>query len=375
MWLSTSPAEPGLPPRRGHRVAIAVPARDEASLIAACVFALDDAAARVEASEVSVLVLVNNSADGTATIARALNPVNLRLVVETIDFPAPLAHAGSARRHALNRCAEGMPLDGVLMTTDADSRVDAGWIAANLSAIEAGADAVAGVVTFDMATRAALPELDGRAREWRLAQLHARLGTLVDPRPHDPWPNHIWAWGASLAITVVAYRQVGGMPAVRHTEDRLLAEALEWHDLRLRHSHAPIVYTSARQDGRADGGFAAMIGSYASVRDTPCDGALEPTTMLLHRLVWRARLRRAFAAGGAGAVARLLPRLGIDATGRADTFGAWWRFAEERAPSLARQAVTPIMLDAELDTAERLVSRLERCEAHRAGIRPADRAP
>ena len=374
MWLSTFPAEPGLPPRRAHRVAVAVPARDEAFHIAACVSALDEAAALVQASRVSVLVLVNNSSDDTAARARDLTPVNLQLAVATVDFPDGMAHAGSARRLALDRCAADLPPDAILMTTDADSCVDPGWIAANLSAIEAGADAVAGVVTFDAATRAALPDLGGRALEWRLAHLQARLGTLVDPRQYDPWPNHIWAWGASLTLTVAAYRQVGGVPAVPYTEDRLLAEALEWHDLRLRRSHAPVVYTSARQDGRATGGFADMIGSYAGDRDAPCDSALEPTMALLHRLRWRARLRRAFAAGGPDAVARLLPRLGVHMPGRADTFGAWWRFAEEHAQSLARRPVTPAALEAELSLAERLIRRLERCEAGRSGTLHADRA-
>ncbi|WP_375422627.1 glycosyltransferase [uncultured Sphingomonas sp.] len=367
MWLSTFPTEPGLPPRRAHRVAVAIPARDEALHIAACISALDEAAAQVTASEVSVLVLVNNSSDDTAAIARGLTPVNLRLAVQVADFSADVAHAGSARKLALDRCAAALPPEAILMTTDADSWVDAGWIAANLVAIEAGADAVAGAVTFDAATRAALPDLSGRALEWRLAHLHARLGTLVDPRAHDRWPNHIWAWGASLALTVAAYRQVGGVPAVAYTEDRLLAEAIEWHDLRLRRSHAPVVYTSARQHGRANGGFAAMIGSYASDPHAACDSALEPTAALLHRLRWRARLRRAFAEGGPPTVERLFPELGFEATGSAATFGAWWRLAEQRAPSLARRPVTPAMLEAEVRRAERLVSRLERCEARRGG--------
>lgn len=160
---------------------------------------------------------------------------------------------GGARRAALDRAAALLPADGILMTTDADSTVDPDWIVANLAEL-ADADAVAGVVTFDEATRASLPPLPLRALEWRLADLHARLASLIDPRPHDLWPNHIWAWGASLAVTLDAYRRIGGLPPVPIAEDRALAAAVEEYDLRLRHSHAPVVYTSARTRGRAPGG-------------------------------------------------------------------------------------------------------------------------
>ena len=39
--------------------------------------------------------------------------------------------------------------DGVILTTDADSRVSPDWIANNVAAIDAGADAVLGRIVLD----------------------------------------------------------------------------------------------------------------------------------------------------------------------------------------------------------------------------------
>ena len=94
----------------------------------------------------------------------------------------------------------------------------------------AGADLVAGFVRADRAEHAQLPiEIIRRGRlesryEWLLAELLARL----DPEAHDPWPRHRIASGASLGVTLAAYRRVGGLPPIATGEDRALAEQLPW---------------------------------------------------------------------------------------------------------------------------------------------------
>lgn len=385
MWLSRYPSlEPCPRAVPGSVVAIALPARNEAASIGACIRALDVAAADVVGSTVHLVLLVNNSSDGTAEIARSQRPSALRMTVVEITLPPRMAHAGEARRQAFEHAAARLPSGGVLMTTDADSRVDPRWITANLVELAAGADAVAGVVAFDEAVRATLPPMPLRALEWRLAELHARLGTLIDPRAHDPWPNHILAWGASLALTVAAYRRVGGLPSIPLAEDRALAAAIERADLRLRHSHKPVVFTSARHQGRAPGGFADLLRRYASGAATPCDAALEPTADLLRRLRWRTRLRRIAAGRGLAAAATAADRLGFDgkpapcfsapcfdapgfdASGfDAPGFGALWTEIEAQCPTLKRKRVVPATLGAEVALAERVVSRIERRAAGR----------
>lgn len=366
MWMSRHHVDgPDLRRIPPYAVAVAVPACNEAASIKACLQALDVAAANAVGSTVVVVVLVNNSKDATLEIARSYRPFAIRLSVVDVALPPRRAHAGGARRAALERAAAQLPVDGIMMTTDADSRVDPHWIAANLCEIAAGADAVAGVVAFDDAARATLPPLPLRALEWQLAALQARLTSQLDPRPHDPWPNHIWAWGASLALTVSAYRRVGGLPPVPLAEDRALAEAIERADLRLRRSHAPVVFTSPRLAGRAPGGFADLLHNYSVAAATPCDAALEPTMMLLRRLRWRARLRRAAATGGLAYAARMALRLGYAGPAYGG-FGALWSAVEAESPALVRHRVEPATLAREVALAERLVSRLERRAAGRA---------
>jgi len=347
MWLAADRvAVPALPPRSAWpSIVIAVPACNERNDIGACLAALA-AAARRTAAPVTIVVNANNCTDDTAAVARRCEARGATLVIDEITLPPVLAHAGGARRHAMERAASLAGSDGIIMTTDADSRVDADWIVANLAEIAGGADAVAGMVTFDDNARDLLPMLVGRAAEWRLACLQARIEHLLDPRAHDPWPRHIWAWGASLAVTVKAYRAVGGLPAVPLAEDRALAAALERGGFRLRRSHAPLVFTSPRRTGRAPGGFADLLASYASDETAPCDAALEPTRVLLRRLTWRARLRAAAAA---------------------DAFGEIWAAIEEATPALARRRVRPVDLTAEIASAEGLIAALERRAARRAG--------
>lgn len=345
-------------------VSIAVPACNESGTIKTCIRALDVAAANAVGASVQLVILVNNSSDATAEIARSYRPRALRISVLDIILPRRQAHAGGARRAALEHAATLLPPDGIVMTTDADSRVHPNWIAANLAELAAGVDAVAGTVAFDEGDRAALPPLPARALEWQLAGLHARLGSLIDPRAHNPWPNHIWAWGASLALTLAAYRHVGGLPSVPLAEDRALAAALESSDLKVRHSHAPLVLTSARRTGRAPGGLADMLRSYVVDAAAPCDAALEPTAALLRRLCWRARLRRIAGKDGLGAAAKTAQRLGYEAR-PVSGFGALWSAVEAHAPSLKRSRVMPAMLAAEVALAERWISRIERRAADR----------
>lgn len=344
MWLSRNHFAPtptyAGPPRT---VAIGVPAHEEEGSIAACLAAIDRASHRCD-GPVTVVVSANNCTDATAAHARAFVAKSAFIVVEEIALAPALSHAGGARRQAMNSAADVAGCGGIVMTTDADSCVDENWIIANLAEIAAGADAVAGMITFDDVARAELPDLTHRAAEWQLASLQARLEDLIDPCPHDPWPRHIWAWGASLAITVEAYRAIGGIPCVELAEDRALADAVIRSGFRLRRSHAPLVYTSPRRCGRAPGGFADLLASYASDAETPCDAALEPTRTLLRRLALRSRLRAI---------------IGED-------FASRWAALEAVSPGLARRRVHPADVDAEVALAERAIVILERRAARRA---------
>lgn len=369
MWmLQTASVQTVKQLTKPHVVGVAVPARSEAATVLSCLAALDVAATQATRTTISILLLVNNSDDTTAALARSFVPKTTTVRVVEVRLAPGDAHAGGARRTALDLCLAELPSDGVLMTTDADSCVDPYWISANLAEIEAGADAVAGVVAFDAEARAQLPELPGRSLEWRLAMLQARLADLLDPLMHNPWPSHIWAWGASLSLTVAAYRQIGGLPSIPLAEDRALADAIERHDLCLRRSHAPVVYTSTRRSGRAPGGFADLLSSYLDDPDAPCDAALEPTVVLVRRLRWRARLRHSHATAAAAS------RLSVTPGRLQPGFGAFWQQVEQQSPALGRRQLRPSELAAEVKRAERLIRWLELRAAHQDDNLPSSLA-
>lgn len=326
-------------------IAIAIPARNEASSILRCLKALDRACFSTQHMRVTIFVLVNNSSDETARKARQFNPQFAEVVVEEITLHPHESHAGGARRRAMDEAATIAGPDGLLMTSDADSEVSPDWILANITELSKGADAVAGSVTFKPKDRAQLmPMLLARAAEWRLANLQARLATLIDPVAHDPWPTHLWEWGASLAVTAQAYQSIGGLPPIPLAEDRAFAKALSSHDFKVRHSHAPVVFTSGRLQGRAPQGFADLLHDYCNLPDTPCDAAIEPTVNLIHRLQARNSLRRLH--------------------GSSMGFGALWQKQETHDVRLQRYRVYPEDLAAEVVFAAETVNSLEKSAGH-----------
>ena len=84
--------------------AVAIPARDEADRIAACLEALD---AQVGAQLDAIVLLINNTKDGTADIARGvpMRPGTRLHVIERI-LPFEQATAGHARQMAMAAAVE-----------------------------------------------------------------------------------------------------------------------------------------------------------------------------------------------------------------------------------------------------------------------------
>ncbi len=117
--------------------------------------------------------------------------------------------------------------DGVILTTDADSRVAPNWIAANLAAFDAGAEAVLGRITLDDDGKLLPDALHRRgALEDAYESLLTELSWLLDPLEHNPWPHHATISGATLGITRDAYCRVGRLPRVPLGEDKALIALL-----------------------------------------------------------------------------------------------------------------------------------------------------
>jgi len=359
-------------PRRPGPLVVAIPARDEAEEIGPCLLSLAaQHAARIDA----VVLCLNNCRDGTPDVVRTIAG-HLPFQVHPIEItlPADCASAGRARRIAMERAADLAGHDGVLFTTDADSRAGPDWIAANITALAAGAEAVAGRAVIDPEGAKLVPAhlhaID--ARECAYAALLDEIRALLDPDPADPWPRHDEESGASIAVTVAAYRRAGGMPALPLGEDRAFFDELRRVDARIRHAPDVTVIVSARIEGRAQGGMADTMRRRIERPDPLLDARLEPAADALRRARLRRRVREIWCMPEWGVMTDATARLGLSparlgellATGH---FGAAWAMVEAASPVLRHRKRVPLQaLPEQTARALRIRDRLRR-EAGRAG--------
>ncbi len=279
------------------------------------------------------------------------------------------ADAGNARRGAMDAAldwlAEDLATDGVILTTDADSRVSPDWIVSNLAAIHAGADMVLGQIRLDEEGDQLPEALHRRGQlESEYEALLTELDARIDPLPYDPWPRHATISGASIAITRKIYEEVGGLPRVPLGEDKALVAALMRIDAKIRHAPEVLVTTSGRCYGRAPGGVADTLRLRSDDPDALCDEALEPFRIALRRAKWRRRLRQSWGVGdlmGDDAWMRALQISDgpLRAGGPLD-FGAAWSEIEHNSPRLSRRLLSPAELPGQIFLARRVHDRLRR---------------
>jgi Glycosyltransferase like family 2 len=282
---------------------VAIPAHNEASYIAGCLAALalqrDEAGAPIPQGCLEVLIFANNCSDETISIARqaSLSIPHPVWVVEQ-HMPAGQRNAGWARKRAMDlaaiRLAQVAPIHGLILTTDADSRVAPTWLAATLREFEKGVDCVAGYIDAIPDEYLALGGdfvARGRLEDTYLHFL-AEISARCDPRPHDPWPHHRVSSGASLAVTLAAYAAIGGLPPLPVGEDSALTGTLDRAGFKIRHSMDVCVSTSCRFDGRASGGAADTMRHRHAVLDAPCDEDMEPALRAARRALCKGFLRK-----------------------------------------------------------------------------------
>ena len=361
--------------RRGRGCVVAIPVKDEADRLTACLDALaaqrDSLGSPLVSGAFGVVIFANNCSDASGALVRSLAPaLPFPVRLTEASLPPAIAHAGGARRAAMDLAeawlAESGKRNGAILTTDADSRVSPDWIARNLATIEAGADAVLGRIVLDEEGRLLPAALHRRgalenAYEVLLTELSARL----DPRDHNPWPHHATISGATLAVTSEAYRRVGRLPRIPLGEDKAFVAQLVRHDARIRFCPGVEVTTSGRTNGRAPGGVADTLRLRSQEPEAFCDEALEPLLVALRRAKWRGRLRRLQDSGRLGSDRRWAASLGVTALDvrhavSAQTFGALWSAVEASSPELRRRLLTPAQLPEQILRAERILDRLRR---------------
>jgi Glycosyltransferase like family 2 len=364
------------PPR--PEFVVAIPVRDEEERLPACLRALAQQRNRLGQSIppilVRILVFANNCADQSADLARKLGAgLSLDVRVVEAQLPPSSAHAGAARRAVMDLAEawleEGGERDGVILTTDADSQVAPNWIAENLAAFEAGAEAVLGRIDLDGEGKF-LPEALHRRGELEDAyeRLLTELSWLLDPLEHNPWPHHATISGASLGVTRTAYCRVGRLPRIPLGEDKALIALLSRQDARIRYCPTAHVITSGRTDGRAPGGVADTLAIRSREPDAFCDDALEPFSTAFARASWRGQLRRLHGAGPLALDQNWATELGLSTSYvnefvKESSFGAGWSVIEGRSPFFARRLLRPAELPKQISIARRSLARLRKVDS------------
>ena len=359
---------------------VAVPVNNEYDRIGDCVASLIGQH-DVPSGSYGILLFLNNCVDGTADLAAEM-VARTGGLIRVIEEVYPHATAGWARRRAMEAAATWLDSsgvdDGLILTTDADTRVGPSWIADNLAYIVSGADAVAGRFVLDADEAALLPDrLHARGRlESEYEALLTEIGARIDPEVWNPWPCHWTTSGATLAVRRTVYKRVGGMPELPAGEDRAFVDALRAADARVRHAPDIVVVTSGRLDGRAVGGAADTMRARCENDDAVCDQRLESLLRAVRRVLWRRRLRRLHSTSRLSEIAAWAPSLRIDppvarrAAAHA-TFGRALAAIELESPTLAFHPLRPSALPMQIRLARLLVGYLRRRPLPPAG-RPID---
>lgn len=346
-------------------ICVVIPARNEAANITRALEALAhqtelNCARAVDFKRYEVIVLANNCTDETAYLARrfAAAKPDFNLHVAETTFDAACAHVGTARRLAMDEAARrltsvGRASIGIIASTDADTCVSTHWIAATIAAIAQGADAVGGRIVVNQIAESFDEALTPRlARSTRLTHLRdvtyrylaAELEACIAPEPHDPSPRHHQHFGASLAVTVAAYKQAGCLPVTPYLEDLAFYQALLRIDARVRHSPQVRVVTSSRRGGRVAVGLSVQLKEWHAMaaRNEPylVDSAssLEGRARLKKcvRQAWQAAAISRFGETEERDLEKALQAAELDANWlRAEltkhkTFGALWEMIEQK---------------------------------------------
>lgn len=262
----------------GPTAIVVIPARDEEEHVASAVAALS--AQEPASCRPGVVLVDDGSTDDTGEVSRA---VLAAAGLPHLVVPGPGAGVGWARRvgfeHAARwaRCAGGPGT--LLVSTDADSVADPGWIAA-LHRHAAGGAVVAGDV---LPREPAATDPDVARRRTRSAGARLR-----DVRAVEPDAEHHHFSAANLAMRADVHERVGGWPTPRALEDEALLAALRERGVAVRRTTAAVVRTSGRTAGRVAHGLSVELSVEA----------------------WKARRRHAAAAFPVARLAALARRPG-----------------------------------------------------------------
>ncbi|WP_249010167.1 glucosyl-3-phosphoglycerate synthase [Conexibacter sp. DBS9H8] len=231
---------------------VVIPARDEEATIGDCLAAL--AVQTIAPTQFEVILVADGCVDRTVEFATAgAARLGLRLTV----LQGPGAGTGPARRLGMEAAAERLEAAGahrgLIATTDADSVPSREWLAHQLAHLANGAEVIAGRIELDHESSAGLPAGVLRRRE------HDARRRMREVARIDPDAGHHHFAGASLGVSVEAYRRVGGLAMTPALEDEAFAEQVRANGIPILRAADVRVQTAARTDGRARRGLSVDL--------------------------------------------------------------------------------------------------------------------
>lgn len=291
------------------RLSVTIPAKDEEDFITATLAALraqtDSKGTPLDPATYEVIVLANNCTDGTVQRVQAFQNLHPRFRLHVCErtLPPEIACVGTARRlmldSALVRYLAAGRANGVLCTTDADTRVHPQWVFRTLESVANGAQAVGGRILVPIGDRTTNVQYRrNHLQDVAYRYLQVCLESMIDPNPADPWPRHFQHFGPSTAATVAAYLRSGGLPPLRCLEDVGFARALARVDISVTHNPLVRVYTSCRISDRVDGtAFSHQLDEWATMEAKREQRRVISAANCQRLYKWKVALRRAYAEG------------------------------------------------------------------------------
>ncbi len=257
--------------------AVAIPARDEEGFLPRCIESLSRAmeqAARQSGASGALVIALHDSTDRSFDLVRnAFAAADIAGLAVEFTLDPEVRNAPHARRFALDLAVRLCP-GGVLLTSDADTRVGPGWCCDMLGAIRSGYDLVCEDIRLDEEELARLPDSVREVGEAERAFFDASNALW------DRWTggaHGVFAHrpsGASMALRSDVYGALGALPLPPSGEDAALC------DMALKAGCKVVTLgdcgtrTSARIYGRAEGGCGAALNERAHQEDPLCDGRL-----------------------------------------------------------------------------------------------------
>lgn len=233
-----------------NEIAICIPLRDEAAELPGLFGSLE----ALDGPAVRVCLLLDGCTDRSAALAEEYRARSVHHV-SVAETAASAANAGKARRRAM---ALGLATigDGILLTTDADSRPARDWLDRMRAALGHAGIVAGRIVRSGDGGASALQD--------RIEHYYDALYALrrrIDRVPWEAARTHHFTGGANLGFRTQAYRAVGGFLPLASGEDARIVDDAGRAGIGVRRDAACVVHTSDRRVGRAEGGLAHALRS------------------------------------------------------------------------------------------------------------------